>query len=311
MITRVTQQTVQRSTLANLQLNLSAMSTLQAQMSSGKKISVPSDDPAGASDLLRLRGEQRVQTQYGRNADDATSWLSTVDATIQSSVSTMRSVRDLTVQGGDGALGATSRDALATQVSGLRDELIAQANTTYLNRSVFAGTSNAGVAYQADTTTGTYTFTGTPGSSVDRTIGAGTTVRVDSAGSSVYGADTPASAGPPATPATTSVFTMLDQLATALRTPGADATTFLTQIDDRMNQMQTELSSVGARENQVSDAKDSLQAQQLTTTTQISGVQDIDLADTILQLQSQQVAYQGALGAAKQVLQPSLLDYLK
>jgi flagellar hook-associated protein 3 FlgL len=310
MINRVTQQTIQASTLANLQLNLSGMATLQAQMSSGKKIQVPSDDPAAASDLLRLRGEQRAQTQYVRNANDAGAWLSTVDTTIQSSVSTMRSARNLVVQGGDGALGATSREALATQIDGLKTELVAQANTTYLNRTVFAGTTNSGVAYDTSVP-GTYTFTGVTGASVNRQVGVATSIRVDSSGASVYGVDAPASAGPPATPATTSVFTLLDQVATALRTPGTDVTGYLTQIDDHMNQMQTELSSVGARENQVSDAQASLQSAQLTTTTQLSGIQDIDMPQTILQLQSQQVAYQGALGAAAKVLQPSLLDFLK
>ena len=86
MIGRVTQQTMQRSTLANLQLSLSTMADMQAKMSSGKKIQVPSDDPAAASDLLRLRGEQRAQTQYSRNADDGNSWLTTIDTAIQSSV---------------------------------------------------------------------------------------------------------------------------------------------------------------------------------------------------------------------------------
>ena len=67
MVTRITHGTIQRSTLANLQTNLAAVSRLQAQMSSGKKISVPSDDPAGAHDLLRLRADQRTAVQHERN----------------------------------------------------------------------------------------------------------------------------------------------------------------------------------------------------------------------------------------------------
>ena len=59
MIPRVTHQTIQQSTLANLQGSLSAMAALQSKMSSGKNISVPSDDPGAASDMLRLRGDQR------------------------------------------------------------------------------------------------------------------------------------------------------------------------------------------------------------------------------------------------------------
>lgn len=299
MIGRVTQQTMQRSTLANLQLSLSTMADMQAKMSSGKKIQVPSDDPAAASDLLRLRGEQRAQTQYSRNADDGNSWLTTIDTAIQSSVSVLRRARDLTVQGGDGALGATSREALATELDGVRDSLLAQANTTYLGRQVFAGTSDKGAAFVKDPVTGTYNWTGTPNAPVERRVGPVTQVRVDVDGSAAFGSG----AG--------SVFALLDQVATALRTPGADTSAFISQIDTHMNNMLTQLSGVGARQNQVTDAQSDLQTAQLTTKTQLSGVEDIDLADTILKLQSQQAAYQGALGAAAKVLQPSLLEFLK
>jgi flagellar hook-associated protein 3 FlgL len=299
MISRVTQQTIQRSTLANLQLNLATTASMQSKLSSGKKITVPSDDPAAASDILRLRGEQRVQTQYVRNADDGGSWLTTVDGALTSSLSALRRARDLTVQSGDGALGATSREALATEINGLRDSLLAQANTTYLGRSVFAGTSNTGAAFAPDAMTGLQTWTGTAGASVDRRIGATTTVRVDADGSAVFGSGTD------------SVFALLDTIATTLRTPGADAAASLGDIDTRMEKMLTQVASVGARHSQVLTAQTELQSTQLMTTTQLSGIEDIDLAETILQLQAQQTAYQGALGAAAKVLQPSLLDFLK
>ncbi|MGV8977957.1 MAG: flagellar hook-associated protein FlgL [Cellulomonas sp.] len=299
MIGRVTQQTVKYSTLANLQLNLSSMANMQAKMSSGKKISVPSDDPAAASDILRLRGEQRAQTQYVRNSDDGNSWLTTVDTAIQSSLSVLRRARDLTVQSGNGGLGATSRDALATEIEGVRDSLLAQANTTFLGRSVFAGTSDKGAAFVTDPTAGPYSWTGTPGAPVERRVGPITTVRVDVDGQAAFGSG----AG--------SVFALLDQIAGALRTPGTDATAFLGQIDAHMDNMLTQVSAVGARQNQISDAQSDLLTAQLTTKTQLSGIEDIDLADTILQLQSQEVAYKGALGAAAKVLQPTLLDFLR
>jgi len=303
MISRVTQQTVQRSTLANLQLNLATMAGTQAQMSSGKKISVPSDDPAAASDILRLRGEQRTQTQYVRNADDGTSWLTTIDTSITSSLSALSRARDLTVQSGDAALGATSREALAREVETVRDSLLAQANTTFLGRSVFAGTSNAGEAFTTVPATATdpatYTWTGTAGAAVERRVGAVTSVRVDSDGSAVFGNGTD------------SVFALLDQIAKDMRTPGADATTNLTAMDTRLEAMLSQVSAVGARTNQIASAQSDLATAKVTMATQLSGIEDIDLADTILRLQSQEVAYKGALGAAAKVLQPSLLDFLR
>jgi flagellar hook-associated protein 3 FlgL len=78
-----------------------------------------------------------------------------------------------------------------------------------------------------------------------------------------------------------------------------------------MDAMLTELSSVGARQNQVGSAQTSIVSNQLTTKTQLSGIEDIDLAQTILDIQMQEVAYNGALGAAAKVLQPSLMDFLR
>ena len=256
---------------------------------------------AAASDVLRLRGEQRTQTQYARNADDGTSWLTTADTSITSSLSALSRARDLTVQSGDAALGATSREALAKEVEAVRDSLLAQANTTFLGRSIFAGTSNAGVAFTTDTTTtpATYTWTGVAGSSVERRVGAVTSVRVDSDGSAVFG------------DGATSVFALLDQVAKDLRTPGADATLNLTAMDTRMESMLSQVSAVGARTNQITSAQSDLATAKLTTTTQLTGIEDIDLAETILKLQSQEVAYKGALGAAAKVLQPTLLDFLR
>ena len=301
MIGRVTQQTVQRSTLANLQLNLSTLADMQGKMSSGKKVTVPSDDPAAASDMLQLRGELRAQTQYVRNADDGGSWLTTVDTSLQSSLAALRNARDLTVQSGDAGLGPASREALATELDGARDTLLAQANATYLGRNVFAGTSDAPTAFSKDAM-GSYAWNGSATGTVDRRINATTTVRVDVNGATAFGDDTAVG--------DTSVFKLLDGIATTLRA-GGDATAALGNIDARMEKMLTQLAGVGARHSRVLTAQTELQSAQLNTKTQLSGIEDIDLAETILQLQSQQTAYQGALGAASKVLQPSLMDFLK
>ncbi|WP_218887011.1 flagellar hook-associated protein FlgL [Cellulomonas oligotrophica] len=296
VITRVTQATVQRSTLANLQMNLSAASKLQAQMSSGKKIQVPSDDPSGAQDMLRLRADQRQNTQLQRNTADGDAWLSTVDTALTSSLSIVRATRDLVVRAGSGALNAESREALAAEVEALRDELLAQANTTYGGRSVFAGTSSAPQAFGATTP---YAYQGVAGASVTRQVGPETTVRVDGDGQSVFG-DT----------GTGTVFELFDTIAASMRA-GTDLTAEQDALDVRMQGMLREVASVGARHNHVLNAKSTLQDGALTLTTQLGAIEDVDLAEIILQVQQQEVAYQGALAATSKVLQPTLLDFLR
>ncbi len=297
-IGRVTHFTVRNSTLGNLQTNLHKMSQLQAQMSAGTKITVASDDPAGTADVLRIQGEQRLLDQYSRNAADGEAWLLTVDSALTTSLASLRKARTLTVQGGSGALGTTSREALAQEIDGIRESLLSQANTTYLGRSVFAGTVSGEAFSDA---AGGYTFNGVDTARVERTVASGTTVRVDSTGSAVFGEGTD------------SVFATLDRITAALN----DATTdfspsaFLDEIDGHLDNMLTELSSNGARQNQIDSAQDLISANQLNATTRLGAIQDVDLAQIILDIQSQEVAYKGALGAAAKVLQPTLLDFLR
>ncbi|HEY0214942.1 MAG TPA: flagellar hook-associated protein FlgL [Cellulomonas sp.] len=294
-ISRVTHMTVRNSTLGNLQTNLQKMAQMQAQLSSGKTINQASDDPAGASDILRLRGEQRQLAQFSRNADDGEAWLTTVDTALTTSLANLRKVRELTIQGGDGALGTNSRIALAEEIKGLRESLLKQSNTTYVGRSVFAGTTS-GDAFAAD---GTYQ--GVTTSSVTRTVADGTTIRVDSNGQNVFGNGS--------TDPADSVFALLDEISATLEA-GGDPTDRLTDIDTHLNNMLKELSAVGARENQIDTAQDQIADKQLTATTRLSSLEDVDLASAILDLQTQEVAYKGALGAAAKVLQPTLLDFL-
>jgi flagellar hook-associated protein 3 FlgL len=283
------------------------MATLQAQMSSGTKLQLPSDDPSATSDVMRLNASARQLDQFGRNASDGTSWLTTIDTALSSTTTALQRARDLTVQGGNGAYGATSRQALATEIAGIRDDLLKQANTTFLGRTVFAGTSNTGAAYTVGTDASgnpTYTFNGVTGSSVQRQVGTDTQVRVDSDGSTVFGAVDPA------TGAYSTVFATLDQIASTLNA-GGDPTKYLSQLDGHLNAVTNEAASIGSRQRVLDASTADLTSASQTVKTQTSGLQDIDLAEVIMQLKSQEVAYQGALGATGRVLQPTLMDFLK
>jgi flagellar hook-associated protein 3 FlgL len=298
VIGRVTQQTVQRSTLANLQLNLTRMSNLQQKMSSGKTISRPSDDPAGTVQALALRSEVKANGQYSRNAEDGAAWLTTADTALQSTVTQLRRIRDLTVQSGSGNLAAVDREAMATELDGLRDSLLSLANTTYVGRPVFAGTSDAGTAFTDGVSPTPYSWTGTDGASVQRRLAKDATVQADVDGRDAFGEGA------------TSVFALVDTISTELRA-GTDVTGHLAGIDDAISAVLGELSGVGTRYNQVTAAQSDLAAGRQDLQFRLSGVEDIDLAQVIVDLQSQEVAYQGALGATSRVLQPTLMDFLR
>ena len=310
MIGRVTQQTTQRSTLANLQKNLASMADLQNRLSGNTKITKPSDDPAGTAAAISLRSSLRANEQASRNIDDGNGWLTTADTALNDSVSVLLQARDLTVQGANsGALNLQAREALAAQIESLRDTLVSQANTTYQGRSIFAGTSNTGAAVTvvpADPTipgsTRTYVSNSSSGTSVDRRIDANTLVRVDVEGAKAFGSDAAGGTG--------SVFATLDRIAQTLR-DGGNVSGELDTLDGHRNAMLMELGGVGARQNQVLGAETRALATKTALVTQLSGIEDVDLAATVVELQTQEVAYKAALGATARVLQPTLLDFLR
>lgn len=293
---RITSQTLMASAHRNLQASMSAVARAQDQASSLKAITKPSDDPTGTAKALGIHRQQAATEQYGRNISDGNSWLTQVDSTITASTDVMHKVRDLVVRGAnDGSLGQTSRDAIATEVDGLRDQLLGLANTTLQGRTVFAGNSDAGVAFTD--TAGTYSYTGT-GSTVQRRINDTTTVQVDADGSAVYGdgAD--------------SVFALLTNISADLRS-GTNVAGRLGSIDDRMTAMLTVQASVGARQAQVDNAKDATMQKATSLEAQRADVEDVNMAKAILDLQTQTTAYQGALAVTARTLQPTLMDFLK
>lgn len=311
MIGRVTQLGLQRASLTHLQGNLAQMADLQHRLTTGKVITKPSDDPAGTVDAMQVRSDQRATTQYTRNAADGDAWLTTVDNALGQTLSDLHRARDLTVRGANsGALGPSSRAAIATELRATADSLLETANTTYLGRSVFAGTSTQAAFVPGPNDS--VSFTGRPGAEVLRRVSDTTEIRVDATGSEVFGQDVLDGDGNLADdPAGMSVFSLLRNIATRIENGDADVSDSLAAIDKRLGAVLAEVGSVGSRHGQVLQAQDALASREVTLANRLSAVEDADLAETIVDLQMQEVSYQAALGATSRVLQPSLLDFLR
>lgn len=294
-INRVTQQSMSTGALAGLQANLTRLQALQQQMTSGKQIVRPSDSPGGTVAAMQLRGDLRLSAQYARNANDGIGWLGTLDGTMTGMVTALQRARDVLVAGMSAgpADAPGARDALANEIDSLRSTMLAAANTRYLDRPIFGGTTAGSEAYDA---AGTYM--GDTGA-VMRTVADGTRVRVDSSGPDVLG------------DGTSGVFAVLSNIANNLRTNPATLGNDLKDLDTAMTKVSTELASVGTRYNELMQLGQTATDRQTTLAAQLSDVEDIDLPKTITDLQLQQTAYQAALAATAKVLQPSLLDFLR
>ncbi len=298
-LNRVTQSMLSHRALDGLQTGLGRLSHIQEQLSTGRIINRPSDDPSGATSAMRLRASRSDQQQYARNADDGLGWLNQIDSTLSSVTIQVRRARELGLQGANsGAMNAQGREALATEVDKIRDGLIGDANAAYLGRPVFGGITAGDQAYDA-----AGKFVGQASVSpagVSRTVADGVTIRVDSEGPSVFGADGD------------SVFDHLTALSTALRS--GDATAIrdaVTAVDKDGSRITTAQADVGTRTARIEKAKAAAEDADLALSSRLSEVENTDLPKATVELQLQQVAYQAALAATAKVMQPSLLDFLR
>lgn len=290
------------------------LSTVQSQASTGLAIQRPSDDPAGAAQVLRLRSDIAANTQYGTNIADGTSWLAAADAALSRSTDIVRKAGDLVIQASNaGTSSPTIREAIAVQLEGLRADLLSQANTTYLGRSVFAGTSDAATAFAAD---GSYNGVLQPGGGavpVQRRISATERVTVSADGAAAFGT--------PATGATggTSVFQAIDRVVAALRDgswstsggPQQTVTGGIGALQSSLSRLSAQQAVVGGDYSRLETAKARNTDAATSLEKQRSSVQDVDTTAVLLTLKTQELAYQTSLQVTARVLQPTLMSFLQ
>jgi flagellar hook-associated protein 3 FlgL len=299
---RITQRSVALTSLQGLNRNLSAVGKLQQQLTSGKAISQPSDSPTGTNTAMQTRSALTAAAQYDRNISDGQNWLKTTDSTLGSMITQVQRVRDLTVQAmNTGSMSGIDQKAIAAEVDQLHASLLGLANTQVQGRAIFGGTTAATTAYAAD---GTYTGRGgtvaEPAVGNMRRIADSAAVRVDITGAEAFGDQ---GAGD-------DLFAVVAKISSAATTDPSTLGTQLGALDDALTRMTNALADIGARSKRLDNAQQVNSDHSLALTTQLAGVEDIDLPKTIMNLQMQQNGYQAALSATSKSIQPSLVDFL-
>lgn len=295
---RVTNSMMLQSSLRDMNGAKSRLQQSQTELATGRLVGRPSDDPTKATMSMSLRTQNRVGDHRQRAAEDASGWLDTAGSTLISGLDLMSRVKELTVQASNqGASTPSSRMAIASEMRSLRDELMAMANTRYIDRPIFNGTA-AGQAY--DPSTGAYLGND---ASVIREVSPGVTVTANMTGETVFGSQ----AAPEG-----DVFAVLDRLATAIETGNtAGITAEHANTDAARERMTSAVGQLGARAKRVEDirARNDLQQERLLQS--LSEVEDADLAQSVINVKARETAFQAALQAAARVIPPSLVDYLR
>ena len=325
MITRMTTSMMAGTTLATIQRNFNRLADVNKQLSSGKRMSFASDDPASSVSSMRLRKELAATEQFKRNISDANSWLATSDAAMQSVADRYTEARTLLINSIDGALGDKSQGALAAQLRKIAESIMSQANSTYLGRTVFAGNSDKGLVFKTgQNADGDTLFLAAEkdeitAKSVDRRIDADTTVQANIDGNKLFGTGAIKWDGNTLnTDNNPSVMNLLVEAAKILESPAGPAgenrfkiQSIQKELGERFAKLQEAQSAVGARHKQVLEAQNSVVFDLQQVKGQISDVEDIDIQKVTIDMSLASMAYQASLSSTQRVVQPTLLDYLR
>lgn len=311
---RITQQSLTNNTLNALRLNLEKLERFQAQLSSGKAVSKPSDAPGQTMSALRLRAEMRRSDQYVRNAQDGVAYLGIADNTLTGVLTSMGRVRELLVYAANtGSIDSSARAGIKNELVQLKEQLLGAANTKYLDRAIFAGTNGAQQAYVNPAPAyppGMYA--GNDGV-IERTVARGADVPINVTGPQVFGTESvtgPAASGVPF-PGSTQLFEVLDNVIWALDNKPAQLTTEFASFETAQSRVEDSLGLVGSRYNRLQTMLEKANAASDIARRNLSETEDVDVPKTIMEVRMQETSYQAALSATARVIMPSLVDFLR
>ena len=314
MAMRITTSMVQRNILADLNTISSKLTKTQMKVASNKEITRPSDDPFGTSQAMQLRQALSANRQHQANVDDAIGWQNATEQALIDITESVERARNLIVQGGTDSSDETSRKAIASELEQIIEGIKQSANTNYRGSFLFAGTETsqrpyaptsdpyvpADDAYLGDEAGWDPALPG-----IIRQIGPNVQISINVVGREFLGDGQGLNDNK-----------LLDVLRDAVDHLNAGDGASLRGTDlDRLDRSFDALLEVraanGARTNRLEAALGRLSQLEESVLGQLSKTEDADIAETLIDLNSQTAAYQAALRAGASIVQSSLMDFLR
>jgi len=278
--------------------------TINAQISSNKKVSAASDDVVAWQQLQGLAQAKADDTAYASNISLAQSLLTQSDSTLSSITTQIQQAQQLALQASNGTLTDADRATMATQLRSIGDELVSLANTKDARGQPLFGAATGDTAVSVGTD-GKVSFAGT-GTPAGMPIGNGQTIQATDSAQQVFGVST--------TSGQSDIFAIVGKLADALQAGGdvsAAVASAITDLGSASDQIAAARGSVGARGARLDLEASRLQTAATDRETMRSGLQDTDVTTAITELQKTMTILQATQASFTKLSSLSLFDYLK
>lgn len=304
MTDRITHAMVTSTLLNNLNSTLGSLERTGEELSSGKTILEPSDNPYGASQIIDLQSELDGLSSYASATQDGISWTNTASSALSSISDVTARVRELLVQAGNGTNNQEDLNTVAQEVEQLAESVKQDANTQYAGQYVFAGTATTTAPYQA----GANDEYQANHETIARAIGPGATVTISSDASTLLGNGEASGDG--------KLLDTLRTIAKDLRGGTAEdrealRTSDLTNLDSNVETLRQLQAVAGSTTDQLQSALTRNEDLQTSIAESLSNTEDTNIAATSVSYANEQAAYQAALRASATIVQESLLNFLQ
>jgi len=299
--------------LANVGRIQQNLADANQQVSSGLRISVPSDDPDEIAPLLQLRADLAQNTQIQSNLVLAQTDASSADNVLSSAIQLMNQAETLATQATDTTLDATDRASIASQVQSIQQQMVNLSNTQVQGRYIFSGDQDQTPAYEintgADPIGNGVTQISTSASTRQVQDPSGGAFSVSQTAQEIFDARNGDGSCAPG-----NVFAALNALQLACSGSTGSDTSAIQAAVGNLQQASAQLNSAqgfyGNVENRIQDAQTSAGNQNTQLQTQIGNIEDADVASEALQLSQDNTQLSAAFQAQAQMPTKTLFDYL-
>jgi flagellar hook-associated protein 3 FlgL len=267
------------------------------ELSTGKKVNQPSDDPAAVAGLIVNDAQTSKVNAYLSNISTLQGSLQDADSTLNSVVTALTQAISAATEGANGSLNQTDRNSLVQEVNGIQQQIQEYANQSFEGNYLFAGTAVNTTPFVTDSSsTSGVSYKGNSGvNSVQ--IGDGQTVPANLPGNQLFtasGAD---------------VFQALSDLSSALSS-GSNVANAESEVQTAFNYINSQRAFYGTTLDRLNTASSFLNQESTQLAQEQNNLVGADMATAASQLTQADVALNAALAAGGNISQKSLLDYL-
>ncbi|WP_138419479.1 flagellar hook-associated protein FlgL [Aquibacillus sediminis] len=300
---RVTQGMLSNNMLRNVSNSYSNLGKYMDQLSTGKKINKPSDDPVVAMKGMNYRSQVSDIEQFQRNIGEVHNWMDNSDSALDKSTQALQRLRELATQAANGTYEEGQRENIAEEVDQLKEHLVEIANTKVNNKYIFNGTATTGTDGEPPVSIdddGTIDQLSTNTNTVKIEVADGTNLPVNVNPEEVFGDEN------------SNVFKDVEAFSQALKDDDqAGLEDALNNLDNRIDDVVSVRADLGARMNRVELIENRIKDQEVTATRMMSDNEDADMEEVIMNLTTQESVHRAALSAGSRIIQPTLMDFLR